>query len=159
MVRGAFLVFLLVGAASARADCHHFKWPLDQEKAWFGQKPEPVAAGGEVASAAGAYQVALKPESAAEFVVAPKKLTPGAFGGTVRTAIPKPGLYQVTLSSEAWVDVIQNDARARTRNVSRQRDCPSFEKSVRFTLASGPAVIEFSGVSASSIAFALGAAP
>ncbi len=160
MRRGAAVVAALAfGATGARADCDHFKWRLDQEKTWFAQSPEPLQAGAEIPAAKNAYEVALKPESAAGFIVAPKKLTPGAFGAVVRiAAIPKAGLYQMTLSREAWVDVIQNDARARTRNVSRQRDCPSFAKSVRFTLAAGPAVLEFSGVTASSIAFALAAA-
>ncbi len=160
MVRAALLVFFLVCAAPARADCDHFKWKLDQEKTWFARTPEPVEAGGQIAGATGVYQVALKPESAAGYVVAPKTLTSGAYGAIVRIAqVPKAGLYQVTLTSEAWVDVIQNDARARTRNVSRQRDCPSFKKSVRFTLAAGPAVVEFSGVAAPSIGFALAEAP
>lgn len=160
MVRGVFLVFFLLVAASARADCDHFKWKLDQEKSWFAQTPEPVEAGGQIASATGAYQVSLKPESAAGYVVAPKTLTSGAFGAIVRIAqIPKAGLYQVTVSSEAWIDVVQDNARARTRNVSRQRDCPSFKKSVRFLLAAGPAVVEFSGVTAPSLAFALAEAP
>jgi hypothetical protein len=160
MVRAAFLVFLLTCAASARADCDHFKWKLDQEKTWFAATPEPVEAGGRIAATRGVYQVALKPESAAGYIVAPKTLTPGAYGAIVRIAeVPKAGLYQLTLSSEAWVDVIQNDARARTRNVSRQRDCPSFKKSVRFTLDEGPAVVEFSGVAAPSIDFALAEAP
>jgi hypothetical protein len=159
MRRAAFLVFFLIGAASARADCDHFKWPLVQEKAWFAQTPQQVEAGGGIA-ASGAYEVALKPESAAGYVVAPKTLTSGAFGAILRVAdIPKAGLYQLTMSSEAWVDVIQNGAAARTRNVSRQRDCPSFKKSVRFLLAAGPAVVEFSGVAAPSIAFSLAAAP
>ena len=156
----AFLVFLLIGAAPARADCDHFKWKLDQEKTWFAQTPKLVEAGGAIAGASGAYEVALKPESAAGYVIAPKTLTAGAFGAIVRiAAIPKPGLYQVTLSREAWVDVIQNGARARTRNVSRQRDCPSFKKSVRLLLSAGPAVVQFSGVAAPSIAFALAPAP
>jgi hypothetical protein len=160
MVRAVVLAFFLLGAASARADCDHFKWKLDQEKAWFTQTPEPVPAGGQIDKVSGAYEIALKPESGAGYVVAPKTLTPGAFGAVVRVAqIPQAGVYQLTLSSEAWVDIIQNDARARTRNVSRQRDCANFKKSVRFTLAAGPAVVEFSGVTAPSIAFALAAAP
>jgi hypothetical protein len=159
MKRAAVAVFFLLGAAPARADCDHFKWPLVQEKTWFAQTPEPVEAGGRIAGATGAYEAALKPETAAGYVVPPKTLTSGDYGAILRADIPKAGLYQVTLSREAWVDVIQNGARARTRNVSRQRDCPSFKKSVRFQLAAGPAVIEFSAVAAPSLAFSLAAAP
>jgi hypothetical protein len=150
---------LLLSVSAAHADCDHFKWSLAQEKAWFAAAPEPVETGAEIAPGARAYQVALKPEAAANFPLPPKKKTPGAFGAVVSLAALKPGLYQVTLSREAWVDAIQNNARARTRNVSRQRDCPTFAKSVRFQLESGPALLEFSGVAAPSLVFALAPAP
>lgn len=156
----AVVAVLLMGTATARADCDHFKWSLAQEKAWFAAAPEPIDAGGEVAAGAGAYELALKPENAVRFVTPPKKLTPGAFGAVVKLApLAKGGLYQVTLSHEAWVDVIQDDAPARTRNVSRQHDCPAFVKSVRFSLREGPAALQFSGVAAPSLVFAVAAAP
>ena len=55
--------------------------------------------------------------------------------------------------------MIQNQVRAGTRNVSRQRDCPTFAKSVRFELAAGPAVLQFSGVTVPKLDFAFAAAP
>ena len=153
------LVFFGLGAAPACADCEHFKWPLGEEKTWFAGTLAPIATGGEIADAARAYEVARKPEAAAGYVVAPKTLTPGAYGAVLRLTIARAGLYQATLSREAWVDVIQDGARARTRNVSRQGDCPSFKKSVRFQLAAGPAVIEVSGVTAPSIGFSFAETP
>ena len=77
----------------------------------------------------------------------------------MRVAIPKAGLYEVTLSREAWMDVIQNNARAKSRNVSRQRDCAAMRKSVRFDLAAGPAALQISGVDNPAIAFAFAASP
>jgi hypothetical protein len=150
---------LLCGAGAARADCDHFKWSLAKEKTWFALSPEP--AGAEIAPAERVFELALKAGDAAAFVVPLKKpMAAGEYGGVVRiSAIPKAGLYQVTLSREAWVDVIQNQARARTRNVSRQSDCPAFAKSVRFELAAGPAVLQISGVAAAKVAFAFAAAP
>jgi hypothetical protein len=159
MRTAAFLAALLIGATGARADCDHFKWRVDQEKAWFARGAEPIEPGANIAIGAGAYRLALKPEDAAGFVMTPKKLTPGAFGAVLHVAaIPKAGLYQVTMTREAWVDVMQNDARARTLNVSRQRDCPGFAKSVRFMLDAGPAVLQINGVTEPSIALSLGAA-
>jgi hypothetical protein len=157
-VAGIVLALLLSGGA-ARADCDHFKWSLAREKAWFASAPEP--AGPEIAPGEKAYELALKQGDAAGFALPLKKpMAAGEYGGVVRIAsVPKAGLYQVTLSREAWVDVIQNQARARTRNVSRQRDCPSFAKSVRFELAAGPAVLQISGVAAPKLGFAFTAAP
>jgi len=149
---------LLLSASAASADCDHFKWSLAREKAWFAQ---PTPAESEIAPAEKAYQLALKQGDAAVFVLPLKKpMAANEYGGVARVAaIPKAGLYQVTLSREAWVDVIQNQTRAGTRNVSRQRDCPTFAKSVRFELAAGPAVLQISGVAAASVAFSFAAAP
>lgn len=161
-LRGACLAATLwLGATAARADCDHFRWSLAREKAWFAASPEPIEAGASVASDGRAFEVALKPGEAAVYALPLKQAAKaGEFGGVVRVAaIAKAGLYQVTVSREAWVDVIQNDARAKTRNVSRQRDCAAFAKSVRFELAAGPAALQFSGVKAPTIAFALAAAP
>jgi hypothetical protein len=150
---------MLLGAGAARADCDHFKWSLAREKTWFTQASEP--AGPEIAPAERVYELALKTSDAAGFVVPLKKpMAAGEYGGVVKiAAVPKAGVYQVTLSREAWVDVIQNQARAKTRNVSRQTDCPAFAKSVRFELAAGPAVLQISGVAAQKVAFAFAAAP
>jgi hypothetical protein len=157
-VAGIVLALLLSGGA-ARADCDHFKWSLTKEKTWFAQAAEP--AGAEIAPAEKAFELGLKQGDAAGFVLPLKKpMATGEYGGVLRiAAIPKAGLYQVTLSREAWVDVIQNQARARTRNVSRQSDCPTFAKSVRFELAAGPAVLQISGVAAPKLAFAFTPAP
>ena len=155
---GVLLAALLAGGP-ARADCDHFKWSLAQEKAWFAAAPEPVDSGGDVAAAPHAYEVTLKAGEAASFALPPKTPVPAnEFAGAVKlAAVTKPGLYQVTVSREAWVDAVQNQKRVRSANVSRQRDCPAFAKSVRFELEAGPAVLQFSGVSAASLVFSVAA--
>lgn len=133
------------GSTAARADCDHFKWPLARERAWFAAAPEPVDAGAEIGLADQAYALTMKPADAAGFVVPPKKALGPTFGAVVKlNAIPKPGLYQVTLSREAWVELVQNGAPVKSRNVSRQSDCSDIRKSVRFELVAGPAVLQIS---------------
>jgi hypothetical protein len=155
MLRTATIIAALaltLAATAARGDCDHFKWSLAPEESWFSQSPEPIDSGGELTAGPHAYELALKPEDAMNFVEPPTKRTPGGFGAVVRVAaLPKPGLYQITLSREAWVDIVQNGARARSQNVSRQRDCPAFVKSVRFVLAAGAATLQLSGVTDASI--------
>jgi len=157
----ATLALFVLSAASARADCDHFKWPLAREKAWFSVSPQPVAAGGEIALADQAFTLTLKANDAAGYLLPlTKPAVGGTYGGVVRVAaIPKSGLYEVTLSREGWIDVIQNNARAKLRNVSRQRDCAEMRKSVQFQLDQGPAALQISGVEAPAIAFALASAP
>ena len=149
-------VLIALAAAPARADCEHFKWPLARERAWFAAAPEPVEAGAEIGLAEQAFALALKPGEAAGFVAPPKKALASTFGAVVKLkAIPKPGLYQVTLSREAWVDLIQNGASVKSRNVSRQSDCPGIAKSVRFELVAGPAVLQISASDGREINFAV----
>ena len=154
----ALVVLALV--TPARADCDHFKWPLARERAWFAAAPEPLDAGAEIGPADQAYALTLKPGDVAGYVLPPKKPVGGTFGAVVRLkAIPRPGLYQVTLSREAWIDLIQSGVSARSRNVSRQNDCDGVRKSVRFELEAGPAILQISGVDAAALQFAVAPAP
>jgi hypothetical protein len=165
MMRGlAFAITLalfVLPSAMARADCDHFKWPLAREKAWFAASPAPIDAGSQIALADQAFTLTLKPNDAAGYLLAvTKPAAAGTYGGVVKLAqIPKEGLYEVTLSREGWIDVIQNNARVKSRNVSRQRDCAAIRKSVQFQLAAGPAALQISGVDAPAIVFALASTP
>jgi hypothetical protein len=157
----AMLALFVLSSAAARADCDHFKWSLAREKVWFAASPAPIDAGSEIAVADEAFALTLKPNDAAGYLLAlTKPAAPGTYGGVVKLAlIPKGGVYEVTLSREGWIDVIQNNARAKSRNVSRQRDCAVMRKSVQFQLAPGPATLQISGVEAPTIVFALAPAP
>jgi hypothetical protein len=150
-----FLALFWLVAGPAYADCEGFKWSVAGEKTWFAAAPEPLDAGG-AAETARAYEIALKPAAQAEFAVAPKQAAnPGEFGGVVRVEIARAGTFQVTTTREVWVDVVQGGALERVRGVSRQRDCPSFVKSVRFTLRAGPATIQFSRSKEATLGFAV----
>jgi hypothetical protein len=161
LVVATTLALFVLSSAAARADCDHFKWSLAREKAWFAATPAPIDAGSEIAVADQAFTLTLKPNDAAGYLLAlTKPAAQGTYGGVVKLAlIPKGGVYEVTLSREGWIDVIQNNARAKSRNVSRQRDCAAMRKSVQFQLAAGPAALQISGVEAPTIAFALASAP
>jgi hypothetical protein len=157
----AVLALFVLSLAAACADCDHFKWPLAREKAWFAASSATIDAGSEIAVADQAFTLTLKPNDAAGYLLAlTKPAAAGTYGGVVKLAlIPKNGVYEVTLSREGWIDVIQNNARAKSRNVSRQRDCAAMRKSVQFQLAAGPAALQISGVDAPTIVFALAFAP
>ena len=70
-------------------------------------------------------------------------------------ALPKAGVYEITLSDEAWVDVVQNGARVKSSDFSGQKNCPGVRKSVRFTLASGAATVQISNAASASIQVAI----
>ena len=80
------------------------------------------------------------------------------FGGAIRfPGLEKPGIYQVTLFDEAWIDVVQDGRYARSVGSTGRSDCPGLRKSVRLDLGASPFVLQLSGVTSDSIAVAIGA--
>ena len=68
------------------------------------------------------------------------------------------GFYQITLSEDAWLDVVQNDAILRSAAFSGKQGCAGMRKSVRFELAQAPAVVQISGAAARQIRIVVTAA-
>jgi len=156
----ACLVALLGGArAQDNASCDKFKWSVARERALFSAGPRAVASGATIAGGA-AYAVALAPSQSVAFAMAPERAPkPGTFGATLAVAIDKPGSYQVTLSDEAWLDVVQAGAEVKSSAFSGQKDCPGVRKSVRFDLAAGPATLQISNAAGAALNVALEPAP
>jgi hypothetical protein len=75
--------------------------------------------------------------------------------------LPAPTLaavYQITLSDEAWVDVVQNGGYAKSIGSSGRSDCPGLRKSIRFDVASSPIVLQISGASVEVVSVVAGSA-
>ena len=141
----------LILAAPARADCDHFKWSVARERAWFAAPSPPK--GGQVEPGAG-YALTLAKD--VKLPVAPRRAPkPDTFAAVLTAPKLAPGLYQITLSAEAWVDVAENGKLVTSSDFSGQRDCAGVRKSVRFPLGAGPATIEISNAGADNILFAL----
>ena len=162
MVMRAIAALLIFSAATggARADdasgCEKFKWSIARERAWLAASPKPVAAGDAIPSGDGAYAVTLASGDATAFPVSPERPPKaGTFGAVVKTNIGKAGLYQITLSDEAWIDVVQNGASVKSSGFSGQKACPGVRKSVRFDLAAGPASLQISNSESPKIMLAI----
>ncbi len=157
-VAAAIALALVVGGANAQEKdaCAQFKWSVARERAWFAAKVEPVASGATIAIGR-AYAVALRPTESVAFRLPPERAPkPGAFGATVGVAnIEAPGQYQITLSDEAWLDVVQGDARGKSIGFSGQKDCPGLRKSVRFDLAAGPLTVQISNAPGEAVNLAI----
>ena len=76
-----------------------------------------------------------------------------SFGGVIEIDGIAPGLYQVTLSDEAWIDVIQNDAFVKSGPFSGATGCEGIRKSVKFTLAAAPLIVQLSAVRSNAASF------
>lgn len=159
-IPGTILVLLSAsafgGAALAQdaSGCDKFKWSIARERSAFAAPGLPsVSDGGPLPGIAEPATVKLKPSAEAGFVRPPgRKPQGGTFGAALELPpIAVAGTYQVTLSDEAWIDVIQGGREVRSSSFSGQRDCPAVRKSVRFHLQPGDASLQISGAAADSI--------
>ena len=142
--------------------CGAFKWPLDRERAAFdGASLEKVASGAALGQLKEqAFALALIPVAEVTYVLPPAKKKKDSddarFGGTLAFAAPeKPGVYQVTLSSEGWIDLVQNGATLKAADHSGVKDCPGLRKSVRFNVGAEPIALQISGAPTNSIKVAV----
>jgi hypothetical protein len=126
-----------------------------RERGWFAN-PAPVDSGAALIAGRG-YGVALRPVDSLLFRLPPERASkPGAFGATLDVAdVGAPGLYQITLSDDAWIDVVQGEARQQSVAFTGQKDCPGARKSVRFSLKAGGLTIQISNAPAATINVAI----
>lgn len=174
-MRKAEIVFLAValsaaliapGAAGAQdaskdqgeAACAHFAWPIARERAWFAAKLGATPSGTRIVDTDEAILLELKPTKSFQFILTPERAPrPESFTGDVIIAgVAAPGVYQITLSDEAWIDVFENDARMKSTAFTGQKDCPGVRKSVRFELTPGaPVTVLISNSQKNSIRLAI----
>jgi hypothetical protein len=93
-----------------------------------------------------AADLALVPADKAGFTLPPERAPAGGtFGAVASVEVPAGGAIQISLSGEAWIDVIQDGKAIKSAGYSGVKTCPGIRKSVRFKLAAGPAIVQFSG--------------
>lgn len=146
----------VVAMAQPAQDCQSFAWPLERERAWFSAPNLPAVASGAKAELR-ALALKLRPMAEVEFAETPERAprSPATFGATIDMAAPKPGLYQITLSDEAWIDVVQAGARLKSSAHSSSKGCSGLRKSVRFELGPEPFVVQISGASVDRLNLAI----
>ncbi len=155
-ILAAGLVALSVNTARAEDTpaCASFAWSVARERAAFGTPGLPaLASGSALSGGVSAAQLALKPTAEVALPVpSEKEAKPETFAGFVTATVPAAGLYQVTLSDEAWIDVSQ-DGRSTLKPSahSGKKGCPEVRKSVRFVLDAGAVTIEISRASSPQI--------
>jgi hypothetical protein len=159
----AIALLALLGSAHAADDgCEKFAWSLARERAAFAAADKATIEAGETLAAlpTGALVIRLQQGAQASFAMPPerKPRTEQWHGGMVRLpALAKPGIYQITLSDDAWIDVIQNGRYARSVGSTGRGDCRGVRKSVRLDLDASPVVLQVSGVAPNAIAITIGA--
>ncbi len=149
---------LAAAPAVAQEDCAGFNWPLATELSWLrAADPQAVDSGASLAAIPErAIALALKPQAETRFP-APSSARPrpddaSRFAGFVTFGpVAAPGTYQVTLSADSWIDVVQDGKTLESVAHTGKTTCPGLRKSVRFTLGPGPFSIQVSRVAAPEI--------
>jgi hypothetical protein len=164
MKTSLLVALLLLGVAPAFAaeepsGCDKFKWPVDRERA-------ALTAPDRAKLASGSEQAALPSSGVTLALVAPqdaKLPSPperapkdGTFAGfaSFRTA-PKAGLYTISLSAGAWVDVVQDGHFLKPVAFSGATDCDGIRKTMKYELSAQPFVLQISGAKENSVSIAI----
>lgn len=141
-------VLTLLAATSAGAvedGCRKFDWPVNREIELFG---EGFFADVESSSALpkdGVFSMLLKPVEQVIYTVPPERGRDDGYGGVVTLEWIAAGRYQVTISGDAWIDVVQSDRRLPALASTSRDDCPGIRLSLQFEVESLPLTLQFGG--------------
>ena len=153
------LLVLLSAAPAIAADepsgCDKFKWPIDHERAALTAPDRIKLATGAELNAIPATGMTFTLVAPAEAKLpspperAPKDGTFAAFAN-FKTA-PKAGIYTISLSAGAWVDVVQDGHDLKPKAFSGATDCDGIRKTMKYELSAAPFVLQISGARDSAL--------
>lgn len=164
------LCILLIGAGMAGAlaqspaapepdACASFHWPVLREQAWFSAPGLPrLASGATLPAEMPGATLDLSTDAQARLPLTPsREPKPETRGGVLHVPAPvTPGLYQVTLSENAWIDVSQDGTTTKPPvATTRRRGCQGVVKSLRFQFGTSPVMIVVSGADVDAIMIAV----
>lgn len=159
----AFLAALLLGATSALAadepsGCDKFKWPIGRERAAL-TAPDSIglASGTEQAALpSAAITLGLVALGDAQLPIPPERAPKGGtFAGFLRIGNAKAGLYTISLSAAAWIDLVQDGHVLKPVAFSGATDCDGIRKSIKYQLSAQPFVLQISGARDDAISIAI----
>jgi len=165
LIRPAATTLLLTLAACTAAPaaepsgCDKFKWDITRERAALtATDRQKLTSGAEIAAIpATGIVLELRPSAEAKLPTAPERMPrDGTFAGLTRiTAAPKAGVYTISLSAAAWIDVVQDGKVLKPIAFSGATDCDGIRKTVKYELGSQPFVLQASGAPENTIALAI----
>jgi hypothetical protein len=158
------IALVLLGAAPAWAaeepsGCDKFKWNIDHERAALTAPDRVKLVSGSELSALPSTGITLGLSAPAEAKLpSPPERAPkeGTFAGfaSLKSA-PKAGLYTVSLSAGAWVDVVQDGHFLKPKAFSGATDCDGIRKTMKYEISASPFVLQISGTKEDSISIAI----
>ncbi len=163
MKRSLLIPLLLLGAAPALAaeepsGCDKFKWPIERDRAALTAPDRAKLASGSEQAALPSTAITLGLVAPADAKLpAPPERAPkdGTFAGFTSIKTPKAGLYTVSLSSGAWVDLVQDGHFLKPVAFSGATDCDGIRKTMKYELSAQPFVLQVSGAKENSLSIAI----
>jgi hypothetical protein len=164
MKTSLLVALLLLGAAPAFAaeepsGCDKFKWPVDRERAALTAPDRAKLASGseQAALPSSAITLALVAPGEAKLPSPPERAPKdGTFAGFASfKAAPKAGLYTISLSAGAWVDVVQDGHFLKPVAFSGATDCDGIRETMKYELSAQPFVLQISGAKENSVSIAI----
>jgi hypothetical protein len=136
-------------ALNARAEeasgCDKFKWPVARQQAALLAEARPAVGDGGGLALGTAVIVHLAPVDKVAYAQPPERAPlPGGFGAVLTLADPPAGVYSLSLSAGAWIDVLQDGAAKKPLAFSGAKDCPGIHKILKFQLDTRKTVIQIS---------------
>ena len=164
MRKSLLVVLTLLAAAPAFAaeepsGCDKFKWNIDRARAALTAPDRArLTSGGELAAVpAAAVTLALVAPADAKLPMPPERAPKdGTFAGFTKIAMgPKAGSYTISLSSGAWVDVVQDGHFLKPAAFSGATDCDGIRKTMKYELSASPFLLQISGARENSLSIAI----
>ena len=164
-MRKLLLVALLAAAAAPAwaaeepSGCDKFKWAIDHERAVLNAPDRLKLASGSELAAMPSTGITLSLVAPADArLPSPPERAPkdGTMAGFANFRIaPKAGIYTISLSAGAWVDVVQDGRFLKPKAFSGATDCDGIRKTMKYELSAQPFVLQVSGAKENSISIAI----
>jgi hypothetical protein len=164
MRKPLFVALTLLAAAPAFAaeepsGCDKFKWNIDHARAALTAPDRAkINSGNEfTALPATGVTISLVAPADAKLPTPPERAPKdGTFAGFAKfPAVPKAGSYTLSLSSGAWVDLVQDGHFLKPTAFSGATDCDGIRKTVKFDLTATPFVLQISGARENSLSIVI----
>ncbi len=113
--------------AEEPSGCDKFKWPIARQQAALASAGKATVADGGALSVGTASRAALAPVEKVHFTQTPERApAPATYAAVLTLAPPAAGVYTVSLSAGAWVDVFQDGAALHPRPSAAPRTARIF---------------------------------
>jgi hypothetical protein len=164
MRRSLFVALTLLAATPALAaeepsGCDKIKWNIDHARAALSAPDRAkLNSGSELAALpATAVTIALVAPADAKLPTPPERAPKeGTFAGFAKfPAVPKAGSYTISISSGAWIDIVQDGHFHKPKAFSGATDCEGIRKTMKFDLSATPFVLQISGARENSLSIAV----